>query len=75
MSLVKLGVVTLFLSDAFISGYTTAATFSILVTQLPVMLGESVTDASVEPGPGVTPRVKNYFNIHIHWMILIIYIE
>lgn len=66
MSLVKMGVVTLFLSDALISGYTTAAAFSILVTQLPVLLGENLTDASVEPGLAVTPRVKNGFYIHMH---------
>ena len=33
MSLFKLGVITLLLSDALISGYTAAAAFSIVVTQ------------------------------------------
>ena len=57
MSLIKLGVITLFLSDALISGYTAAAAFSILATQLPILLGESPKDFNVDPGLFVTPRV------------------
>ena len=58
MSLVKLGVITLFLSDALISGYTAAAAFSILVTQLPILLGEHPEELTVDPGLFVTPRVN-----------------
>lgn len=58
MSLIKLGVITLFLSDALISGYTAAAAFSILVTQLPILLGENPHDLNVDPGLFVTPRVN-----------------
>ncbi|XP_019851375.1 PREDICTED: solute carrier family 26 member 10-like [Amphimedon queenslandica] len=54
MSLLKLGVISLFLSDALISGYTAAAAFTILITQLAPLLG--VSDSSVVPGLFVTPR-------------------
>ena len=56
MSLLKLGVISLFLSDALISGYTAAAAFTIVVTQLGPLLG--VSDSSVDPGLFVTPRVS-----------------
>lgn len=55
MSLLKLGFVSLFLSDALISGYTAAAAFSIVVTQISPMFG--IKDASVADGWFITPRV------------------
>ena len=56
MSFLKLGFVSLFLSDALISGYTAAAAFSIVVTQILYMFG--IEDAAVSDGWFVTPRVS-----------------
>lgn len=56
MCFLKLGFVSLFLSDALISGYTAAAAFSIVVTQIVFLFG--LTDAHVADGWFVTPRVS-----------------
>ena len=58
MSFLKLGVISLFLSDALISGYTAAAAFVIVVTQLAPLLGMHGADSTVDPGLFVTPRVR-----------------
>ena len=58
MSFLKLGVISLFLSDALISGYTAAAAFVIVVTQLAPLLGMRGADSTVDPGLFVTPRVR-----------------
>ena len=58
MSFLKLGVISLFLSDALISGYTAAAAFVIVVTQLAPLLGMRGADSTVDPGLFVTPRVS-----------------
>ena len=50
MSLFKLGVVTVLLSDALISGYTAAAAFSIIVTQMLFLFGLNSSDAAVPLG-------------------------
>ena len=58
MSLFKLGVVTVLLSDALISGYTAAAAFSIVVTQMLFLFGLNSSDAAVPTGLFITPRVS-----------------
>ena len=58
MSFLKLGVISLFLSDALISGYTAAAAFVIVVTQIAPLLGMRGADSTVDPGLFVTPRVR-----------------
>lgn len=58
MSLFKLGVITLLLSDALISGYTAAAAFSIVVTQVLFLFGLDPSDSAVPSGLFVTPRVS-----------------
>ncbi len=57
MSFLKLGFVSIFLSDALISGYTAAAAFSIVVTQISVMFG--LEDTFVPDGWFITPRVSS----------------
>jgi len=41
MSLLRLGFITLFLSDALVSGYTAAAAFTIFITQIAALFGLS----------------------------------
>ena len=59
MSFMKLGVMTLLLSDSLISGYTAAAAFTILVTQIKFLFGLNAMDAFVKPGVSITPRVSS----------------
>ena len=59
MSLVKLGVITLLLSDSLVSGYTAAAAFTILVTQIKFLFGLDPEEAFVKPGVATTPRVRH----------------
>ena len=54
-----MGFVTLFLSEALVSGYTCAASFVILTTQISFLLGLDRMAAAVEPGPFDTPRVSS----------------
>ncbi len=59
MSFLKLGFITLFLSDPLVSGYTAAAAFTIFVTQVKFIFGLSPSDVSdIHSGPGVTVRVR-----------------
>jgi len=58
MSLLKLGFITLFLSDPLVSGYTAAAAFTIFVTQIKFIFGLDPTEAAVHSGPGVTVKVS-----------------
>ena len=55
MSFLKLGVISLLLSDALISGYTAAAAFSIVVTQMGALFGIEPVSVS---GYFTTPRVS-----------------
>ena len=54
----QMGFITLFLSEALISGYTCAASFAILTTQISFLLGLDRMAAAVDPGPFDTPRVS-----------------
>ena len=58
MSLLKLGFITLFLSDPLVSGYTAAAAFTIFVTQIKFIFGLNPQEAAVHSGPGATVRVR-----------------
>jgi len=57
-SLLQLGFITLFLSEALVSGYTCAASFAILTTQISFLLGLDQMAARVDPGSFDTPRVS-----------------
>ena len=61
MSFLKLGIITIFLSDSLVSGYTAAAAFTILITQIKFLFGLNATEAFVEPGLFTTPRVRDVF--------------
>ena len=54
-----MGLITLFLSEALISGYTCAASFAILTSQISFLLGLDRMAAAVDPGPFDTPRVSD----------------
>ena len=56
----QMGFITLFLSEALVSGYTCAASFAILTTQISFLLGLDRMAAAVDPGPFDTPRVSAY---------------
>ena len=76
MSLFKLGVITLLLSDALISGYTAAAAFTIVVTQVGFLFGLDRDEATVPSGLFVTPRVSqfyhnNYFTTDVELLFLL----
>lgn len=58
MSLLKLGIITIFLSDSLVSGYTAAAAFTIFVTQIKFLFGLNGREAFVHPGLFTTPRVR-----------------
>ena len=53
-----MGFITLFLSEALVSGYICAASFAILTTQISFLLGLNRTAAAVDPGLFDTPRVS-----------------
>ena len=59
----QLGFITLFLSEALVSGYTCAAAFAILTTQISFLLGLDRMAAAVDPGPFDTPRVSNLYSL------------
>ena len=58
MGILKLGFITLFLSDALVSGYTAAAAFTIFVTQIKFLFGLNPMEAAVESGLATNPRVS-----------------
>ena len=58
MSLLRLGIITIFLSDSLVSGYTAAAAFTILITQISFLFGLNGDEAFVHPGLFTTPRVR-----------------
>ena len=61
-----MGFITMFLSEALVSGYTCAASFAILTTQISSLLGLDRMAAAVDPGPFDTPRVShNTYISHI----------
>ena len=59
MGLLRLGIITIFLSDSLVSGYTAAAAFTILITQISFLFGLDGDEAFVHPGLFATPRVSN----------------
>ncbi|XP_065902634.1 prestin-like [Dysidea avara] len=64
-SFLQLGFITLFLSEVLVSGYTCAASFAILTTQISFLLGLDPMEARVDPGPFDTPKK------FIHYMDLL----
>ena len=58
MSLLKFGFITIFLSDSLVSGYTAAAAFTIMITQIKFLLGLPTQLAAIPSGPFVTPKVS-----------------
>ena len=54
MSLLKLGVITVLLSDSLVSGYTAAAAFTIFITQIKFVFGLQARDPT---GFFTTPKV------------------
>ena len=56
-----MGIITIFLSDSLVSGYTAAAAFTILITQIKFLFGLNGAEAFVEPGFFTTPRVRKMF--------------
>ena len=64
MGVLRLGIITIFLSDSLVSGYTAAAAFTILITQVKFIFGLDSEEAFVHPGLSTTPRVslKNYIS-------------
>lgn len=58
MSFFQLGFITLFLSSALVSGYTTAAAVHVATSQVRHMLGVPSINATVEPGPLSVPKVS-----------------
>ena len=57
-SVLQLGFITLFLSDALVNSYTCAASFVILTLQIRFILSLDPTDSKVDPGLFVRPRVS-----------------
>lgn len=55
MSLLRIGFITVLLSDALVSGYTAAAAFTIFVTQIKFVFGLRARDPT---GFFTTPRVR-----------------
>jgi len=58
-SVLQLGFITLFLSDALVSSYTCAASFVIFTSQIRFLLGLDPNDSKVDPGLFDTPRVSH----------------
>ncbi len=60
MSLLRLGFITLFLSDALVSGYTAAAAFTIFITQVAAIFGLNPEQAALPAGMPffATPQVS-----------------
>jgi len=58
-----MGFITLFLSEALVSGYICAASFAILITQISFLLGLDRMSAAVDSGPFDTPRVSYTFSV------------
>jgi len=57
-SVLQLGFITLFLSDALVSSYTCAASFVIFTSQIRFLLGLDPNDSKVDTGLFDTPRVS-----------------
>ena len=55
--ILQLGFITIFLSEALISGYTTGAAVQVLTSQLRYFVGLSSSDVDVEPGAFELPKV------------------
>jgi MFS superfamily sulfate permease-like transporter len=71
MGLFKLGFMTILLSDSLVSGYTAAAAFTIMITQIKFLFGLPRDQAAIPSGPFVTPKVHvaksnnmGYFTFH-----------
>ena len=62
MGLFKLGFITILLSDSLVSGYTAAAAFTIMITQIKFLFGLPRDQAAIPSGPFVTPKVGNSIN-------------
>ena len=58
MGLFKFGFMTVLLSDSLVSGYTAAAAFTIMITQIKFLFGLPSDLAAVPSGPFVTPKVS-----------------
>ena len=58
MGLFKLGFITILLSDSLVSGYTAAAAFTIMITQIKFLFGLPRALAAIPSGPFVTPKVS-----------------
>ena len=58
MSFLQLGFITLFLSSALVSGYTTAAAVHVATSQVRHLLGIPSINATVAPGPLSVPNVS-----------------
>ena len=61
MGLFKIGFITILLSDSLVSGYTAAAAFTIMITQVKFLFGLPRELAAIPSGPFVTPKVS-YFS-------------
>ena len=55
----QFGFITIFLSDALVSGYTTGAAVHVFSSQLRHIVGLSSSDVMVEPGLFALPRVSS----------------
>jgi len=62
----QFGFITMFLSDALISGYTTAAAVHVFSSQLRHIIGLSSSTVSVEPEVLALPKV-NIMHVHIQY--------
>ena len=58
MSFLKFGFITVFLSDSLVSGYTAAAAFTIMITQIKFLFGLPAALAAIPSGAFVTPKVS-----------------
>jgi MFS superfamily sulfate permease-like transporter len=64
MGLFKLGFITILLSDSLVSGYTAAAAFTIMITQIKFLFGLPRDQAAIPSGPAfVTPKVRKPINV------------
>ena len=57
-SVLQLGFITLFLSDALVNNYTCVASFVILTLQIRFILSLDPTDSKIDPGLFIRPRVS-----------------
>ena len=59
MSIFQLGFVSVFLSSALVSGYTTGAAVHVATSQVRHMLGIPQVNVTAPPGPFNSPKVKH----------------